>query len=136
MARPQVSLIMINFYGYLAGEKGNAARSLIKTLIKAGLFVNVTATPGEDKYRNLIILASIKENHDYSTTRISEPGLPELVNVEKNFIDLTKLDFSNSIVFSDNNPNLEKMYLEAALEWRKHVTEGNEKLYESGISQW
>lgn len=129
-------LIMINFYGYLEGEKGNAARSLIKTLRKAGLFVNVTATPGEDKYRNLIILAAIKENHDYSTTRISEPGLPELVNVENNFINLTKLDFSNSIIFSDNNPNLEKMYLEAALEWRKHVTEANVKLYESGISQW
>ena len=35
--------------------------------------------------------------------------------------------------FSDNNPNLEKMYLEAALEWRNHVTIGNEKLYKSRV---
>lgn len=129
-------LIMLNFYGYLNDEKGVAARSLIKTLQFCGFTVNVTATPGQEKYRNLIILASMNESHDFKSTSIVEPGLPALKNVSANFIDLKSINFDDAIVFTDNNPNLEHLYLEAALEWRKNVTEGNSKIYELKLLEW
>ena len=45
-------MIMINFYGFIEGEKGRAARAVLKTLEASGLKVEILATPGEPKNRN------------------------------------------------------------------------------------
>ena len=53
--------IMINFYGFLTGDNGQAARSIIKTVKECNLYTYVLPTPGEEHERNLIIIGSKSE---------------------------------------------------------------------------
>ncbi len=113
-------MIMINFYGYVSGNKGKASRSLYKTLTEAGFSTKIFATPGEEQNRNLILLASLDEKR-YNNLRYREKELPVLTDIEPYFIDPATLNMSDAVLLTDNKPELEKMYLEAAVEWRKTV---------------
>jgi hypothetical protein len=54
-------MVMMNFYGYISGEKGRASRCIFKTFEAAGFHVEILATPGGEANRNLIFLASLEE---------------------------------------------------------------------------
>jgi len=51
-------MIMSNFYGFINGDYGYAARSVYKTFKSANMHTHLLATPGEENSRNLIFLAS------------------------------------------------------------------------------
>lgn len=111
-------LIMMNFYGYLSGDIGKASRCVYKTFKSAGFHCELFVTPGSEGGRNLIFLASHKPL-DFTKTSYSEPGLPALGNITKNFVNKNLIDFSDAEVLTDKIPRLDKIYLEAAVEWRK-----------------
>lgn len=111
-------LVMMNFYGYLSGEIGRASRCVHNTFEAAGFHVELFATPGAEGSRNIIFLASHKPL-DFTKTNYSEPGLPALKDISKRFVRKELIDFSDAEVLTDEVPKLEKIYLPAAVEWRK-----------------
>lgn len=115
-------MIMINFYGFINGRKGLAARSVLKTLEHSGLKVDVLATPGEPEKRNLIFLAS-DEYKDFTLADYSEPNFEKIDQLYDYFLDMNFLDMESAKVLSDRKPQLAKLYTEASKEWKKGYNE-------------
>jgi hypothetical protein len=115
-------MILINFYGYTSGSIGRPSRCVYATLVAAGFDTQLLVTPGEESRRSLILLAS-PEPKDFSTASYVEPGLPEVTDVSRLLLDPAKLDLSDAVVLSDSRPALEMYYIEAAVAWRRGVTQ-------------
>ena len=111
-------MVMMNFYGYISGEKGRASRCILNTFCEAGFFTDVLATPGEESSRNLIFLAQ-PDLKDFSKAKYAEPGLPPIEKLTDHFLDLKSINFQSEPVLTDEVPMLEKIYLPAALDWRR-----------------
>ncbi len=111
-------MIMANFYGYLEGESGIAARSVYKTFQESGFNTEILATPGREESRNLIFLASEVEK-DFSNTNYQEPGFKKISNLYEHLIDTQKLQLDDIQVLTDERPRLSKLYAKAASGWKK-----------------
>ncbi|MBD3636793.1 MAG: fused MFS/spermidine synthase [Crocinitomicaceae bacterium] len=111
-------MLMINFYGFMSGKEGRAARSIVKTLESANLQVEILPTPGNEGDRNLIFLAA-PELPDFSKAHYHLDDLPDIENLPSKFIYKSTIDFSDAEILTDDRPLIEKLYLPAALHWRK-----------------
>lgn len=111
-------MIMSNFYGFIEGRKGKAARSVYKTFLQSGLEVELLATPGEENSRNLIFLASRKEQ-DFTSTRFEASMFPPIENLYNFFLQPSAIDTANAFVLSDYQPRLTKLYAPAARSWKE-----------------
>ena len=112
-------MIMSNFYGFIEGRKGKAARSVYKTFLQSGLEVELLATPGEENSRNLIFLASRKEQ-DFTSTRFEASMFPPIENLYNFFLQPSAIDTANAFVLSDYQPRLTKLCLNVLwCEWRR-----------------
>lgn len=113
-------MILMNFYGFLNGEKGRAARSVIKTFESCGFQITLLPTPEEEAERNLIICASIN-TPDWSGINYSEPARLTITkeNIQKFIYPKSSLDMSDAQILKDDKPQLEKMYRDAATAWRR-----------------
>lgn len=112
--------IMINFYGFLTGDNGKAARSIIKTVKECGFQTYVLPTPGEESERNLIIIGAISEL-DFNQIDEKTLGI-EGFNIAEKILDYNKLVIEDAVVLVDSKPELEKLYLNLSLNWRNHIT--------------
>jgi len=54
------AVVLINTHGYLTGEKGLGTQCMIATLKKAGFDIKICTFSEVEKYRNLLIVASLK----------------------------------------------------------------------------
>lgn len=126
-------VILINFYGYITGEKGRAARSVYKTLKASGLNCKILPTPGKEEHRNLIFIAGKKlPNLNENSYKLDD--LPRLELLEEQLIDVEKLNTNDALVLVDEKPILEKMYVNAALDWRRVSIEYNlKRLQKEGV---
>ena len=109
-------ILIINFYGFIKGSKGKAARSIYKTLLAEQYNINLIATKGEEAHRNLLFISGkdkLISTHEVSGKRLY----------------LRELNLDDAIVLNDNQPILEHIYLEAALSWRKDYNEVNAKYF-------
>ncbi|MEN8185977.1 MAG: fused MFS/spermidine synthase [Bacteroidota bacterium] len=109
-------ILTINFYGFINGSMGKAARSIYKTLLEQNFNVRLLATPGEENTRNLIFICkkdSFKNN----------------IKIEDVWIRSSEIDLDDAVVLIDDKPILEHIYLEAALMWRKGYNEINTKYF-------
>ena len=104
-------LLIINFYGYITGDKGKGARSIYKTLAHCGYDTHLIATPGEESYRNLLF--------------INSPTPLPAATANSACIQKSSLALTDAYLLSDDRLLLEHIYLEAALEWRKNYNEFN-----------
>ena len=111
-------MIMANFYGFVDGEAGLAARSVYKTLSHAGLITEILATPGKDENRNLIFLASSIEQ-DFDKINYEEPNFERIDDLYKYFLTTSIIDTIQAEVLTDEQPKLSKMYAKAAMSWKK-----------------
>ncbi len=111
-------MIMINFYGFIEGEAGQAARSVYKTLVHSGFNVEVLATPGSEQSRNLIFLASLVEK-DFSTAEYQEPNFEKIDDLYEFFLSKRLIDTSDAKILTDHKPQLAKLYNPAAKAWKK-----------------
>ncbi|MCF6223824.1 MAG: fused MFS/spermidine synthase [Flavobacteriaceae bacterium] len=109
-------ILTINFYGFISGSKGKAARSIYKTLKDQGFYVKLIVTPGPETSRNLIFIC--KKNTFQKD--ISEEGIS---------IDASSMDLNDAVVLTDDKPILEHIYLEAAIMWRRGYNEWNTKYF-------
>ncbi|MDX1653156.1 MAG: fused MFS/spermidine synthase [Brumimicrobium sp.] len=121
-------MIMLNFFGFLTEEEGLAARSIYTTLKASGFQVELLPTPGQESHRNLLFLATFEEK-DFTNTYFEEPGMPVITNLSEKFIDKDRIDFSDGVILRDQQPILEKMYLSAALKWRRVSIDYNTKKF-------
>lgn len=119
-------VVMMNFYGFISGEKGLASRCIFKTFLAAGYQVEILATPGTEEGRNLIFLAH-DQPIDFDQVAYSENELPELTDIRQYFLDSDQISLEDAIVLTDEIPALEKIYLPAALNWRKSSIDYNLK---------
>ena len=104
------------FYGFIKDSKGKGARSIYKTLQNENFNVELMATPGEEQYRKLLYICS----QDTLTTNN---------NVIDVVIKEDEINFERCCYLTDDKPELEHMYLEAALSWRKNYNEVNAKSF-------
>lgn len=114
-------LWMINYFGYTHGSKGKSARSILKTLYRAGYSVEILSPPSEDEgSRNLIFLVSHKPK-DYSKTNYEEEGLPKIMDIRKHFLNLKEIDTADAEILTDAKPRFDFLYIEPSLDWRKRT---------------
>jgi len=111
-------MVMMNFYGYVTSDRGRASRCILKTFEEAGYQVDLLATPGNEANRNLIFLAA-PEKKDFSGINYSEPNSRKIEDITKYFVYKSTLNMNDAIVLTDDCPALEKIYLPAALDWRR-----------------
>ncbi len=109
-------ILTINFYGFITGSKGKAARSIYKTLIDQNFNIRLVATPGAEESRNLIFICS-KEQFE------------EKIKTENKLINPSDIDIHDAVVLTDDKPILELIYLEAAIMWRRGYNEVNTKYF-------
>lgn len=107
-------LFIINFYGYITGNKGKAARSLYKTLQDCGFSIQLLPTEGDENARNLIFICSESELNPV---------------VETPYIPSSSININDVQTLMDDNPSLEHLYVKAALDWRKNYNEINAKQF-------
>lgn len=109
-------VLAINFTARLDKPEGRVARALIRTLREAGFHVKALRMPHTD---NLLLLAA-ESDRDYSGVDYSEAGSPmRLQNLERYFVDLDRVDFSDAPILDDNHALFETLYADMALYWRK-----------------
>ena len=94
-------MVLINTHGYLTGTKGLGTQCMIATLKKAGFDIKICTFSEVEKYRNLLIVATLKP-------------LDISLNNELYPIMLTDLETVNS----DNKPILEALNASANQEFR------------------
>ena len=115
-------MIMANFYGFIEGPSGKAARSVYKTLLASDLEVEIMATPGMESSRNLIFLAT-REEQDFTGTRFEGGLFPPIENIYDFFLSPSTIDTTDAFVLTDHQPRLSKLYAPAARSWKKSYNE-------------
>jgi predicted membrane-bound spermidine synthase len=93
--------LIINWHGYIEGERGMGTAILLNTLKKSGFNYKVAATSDKEDYRNLVFFASLLE---FSVKQFEVKPLIE----------------STDLVNSDVRPVLEKYNALANQSWRKN----------------
>jgi len=93
----------------------------VKTIQAAGMNVKLWPTPGKPQNRNILILAS-DGNVDFSKADYQEKGAaPHFKNINRYLLDPSNFDLSNAVVFTDSQPQLSKVYIEVAINWRSTI---------------
>lgn len=109
-------VLVVNFYGFISGNKGKAARSIYKTLLAEKFNVRLLATEGAEQNRNLLFICSNEQLE-------AKNDIVHLLLSEKD------INFNDAVILTDDKPILEHIYLEAALSWRKDYNEINAKYF-------
>lgn len=101
LLNPEGSLL-INFYGYLEGDLGLAARSVIKTIIRAGFKPEAFFTSGSADFRNMIIKIS-QSSYQNGLQNYLPEGIPDL---------------SDAFILEDQLPR-SNIFLRPGIRWRQ-----------------
>ncbi len=125
-------LIIVNFNGFWEGKTGQAARSIYKTLLAAGLETRILPTPGAEAERNILFAAS-RKTPDFRTVRSPLLLHGKQVDIETLFQDPRKVDLNDAVVLTDDKPILELLNIRAGNAWRKAYTEMTKTFYKEGI---
>ena len=118
----QGGMIMTNFYGFIEGAAGKAARFVYKTFLESGFNTKILVTPGSEDSRNIIFLAS-EEEKDFTNTQYEAPNFEKIDNLYEHFYDGKFIDLSDVEVLTDDRPQLSKLYATAAMRWKKSYNE-------------
>jgi predicted membrane-bound spermidine synthase len=120
-------LVLINFTGFLSGDKGLASRSIVRTLVEAGFDVRFLPTPGSEETRNLLIVAS-PSSLDFSSL---SPARQNVCCKEVSGVPIPlplmrpqQIQLSDAPILRDNRPIMELINLPANESWRKAVIKG------------
>jgi spermidine synthase len=124
-------MIMANFYGFLQGKNGKAARSVYKTIKAAGLVTELLATPGTEGSRNLIFLGALEEK-DFSKTRYTVPTLPTIEDLYMHFVDARLITQEEAYLLTDQQPRLSKLYARAAMSWKESYNDYYRRHFQKG----
>lgn len=116
---------LIEFYGFLEGEDGQAARSVFYTLQAAG-FVPEAIMTGEEPglNSNFIFIATESgfdfDDLDYSQKKYTDKSITDL---RLQLMDPEKFYDSEPVILADNLPALDHMLMRPARTWRESMNE-------------
>ncbi len=123
-------LFLANFYGFTSGERGYAARSVLKTMQRKDWNAGLIATPGKEENRNLLFVAT-ERPLDFSEAKYSEPGFDREVNINRMLLNTSRLNLKDAEILHDDMPKLAKLYAEPAKSWKRAYNSFyTENLYE------
>jgi spermidine synthase len=125
-------LIVVNFNGFLEGKAGQAARSLYKTLIAAGLETSILPTPGAEENRTILFIASRKKQ-DFHALRAALTTDGQTGDIEPLFYDAQNLSLNDAVVLTDDKPILDLLNIRAGNAMRKDYMETTKRFYEEGV---
>ena len=111
-------IIIVNFNGFLSAEIGKPGRSVYTTLQAAGLETRILPTPGAEQDRNTLFIAT-SEKQEFHQGRYPLLRLGKPVDLDSLFLDPKTLNLKNSVVFTDDKPDLDRMNMAANSIWRK-----------------
>ncbi len=117
-------LIMINFQGYLVGNKGLAGRSIFKTLENFGFQLNYFSSQKGDEDGDILFIASL-EKQDFRNKEINDGRLNlccQILGLQLEYSDLitdSAIDLNDAIILTDDKPIFEKLNISWTEEWRK-----------------
>jgi len=99
-------IIVVNGNGFFESHAGKGMRSICKTLLDGGFYVNVLPSNNNknELTRNLLFFASQNKNE--------LPG-------NKDYLDLASVDMNDAVVLQDEFPVLEILNMEASKAWRQ-----------------
>lgn len=125
-------IVLINFTGFLTGEPGRSARSVLRTLQHAGFHTKLIATPGKEEDRNLVFAASLVPV-DYSQLKVERQNAcctqEAKVPIPPPFLDEKMIDVQDAEIFTDDRPTMEIAHLAAGEIWRRGTMETFAKLF-------
>lgn len=125
-------LIIVNFNGFWEGKTGQAARSIYKTLLAAGLETRILPTGGAEADRNILFVVS-RKTPDFHSVRSPLLLHGKRVDIETLFYDPRKMDLNDAVVLTDDKPILELLNIRAGNAWRKAYTEMTKTFYKEGV---
>jgi spermidine synthase len=127
-------LIVVNFNGFVNGEKGDAGRAVIKTIQAAGYNINIFPTVGSEEERNNLYVASLT-NKTFKETRIKLNLFNQEALIDTMQLSLESIPFTpEDKPLTDDFPVLELLNLEASKAWRKEYNDNyTQKYSEKGV---
>ncbi|MEO6305436.1 MAG: fused MFS/spermidine synthase [Bacteroidia bacterium] len=105
------ALLIINWHGYMKGEKGVGSSILNNTLVRSGYHVKICSVSNDENYRNLLFVCSLKE--------LSKLPFEVVMALEK-----------TDLVNTDDKPLFEKYNALANKAWRSNYLQ-----YYQNVSQ-
>jgi spermidine synthase len=132
-------LVIINFPGFLTGDAGLAARSVVRTLMYSGFHTKLIATPGKEEERNLVFVASplpldysrlSPERQNSCCTEMMKVPIPLPLR------DGTTVGLGDALIFTDEKPTLEIVQLKASEIWRKGSLAELSKEFQGSAFYW
>ncbi|MBK8441929.1 MAG: fused MFS/spermidine synthase [Sphingobacteriales bacterium] len=111
-------MFIANFYGYLRGNTGKAARSVFRTIETAGFIPKLLATPGAEENRNLLFMGLTKEK-DFTQLNYQEPGAESIRDLTPFFVNTDHIRQEDAIILTDASPKLSLLYAKAAMAWKQ-----------------
>jgi len=121
-------MIVVNFFGFLNGDIGEAGRSIYKTLCAAGLHARILPTPGPEEERNLLFIAG-NENEDFSKLRTPLYLYGKLVDVDTMFVEHKTPGLNDAVILTDDKPILDLVVLSATDNFRGYYDRSDVKLF-------
>jgi len=99
-------MIIVNFFGFLDGDYGTAARAIYKTLSAAGLYTRILPTTGLDEDRNLLFVASAQPQ-DFKMLRTPLYLYGKPVDIDTLFVERKTKGLTDATVLTDDKPILD-----------------------------
>lgn len=123
------ALLLINNQGYLHGPHGKGARSIFKTLIRAGFFVRYYFEGDKKNDGDLHFIASFREKdfHNIQEERMN-PCCVQHAHTYKDLITEMPVDTTDAYVFTDDKPQLEILNSYVNEQWRTWTLDSDLKL--------
>ena len=118
-------LLLLNFSGFITGEEGLAARSVLKTLVHVGFDVQLLPTPREESMRNLLFFAS-KQKQDFAAAIKPERVDACCVKLFHTPIPLplhpsSDINADDAFILTDDKPLIDLLHLKSGEVWRKNI---------------
>ena len=120
-------LVVINFHGYLHGQNGYGARSVLKTLSEVGFETIVCATDREDGIKRSLLFFSAavlpKDLIEVIVPKTTNIGETDSTILKDFNIPINTIDLAQAEILTDEFQNLNIILLDIELEWRRFTRE-------------
>jgi len=111
-------MVLVNYYGFHSGPLGEGAAWMYNTFLKAGFKTRVLMSNRKSEIMNNLIFLGSDEEIDFSRAHYTEPGMPEIKNLEDCFLETSGMQLADAGILTDDKPILEYLAIEPSIAWR------------------
>ena len=125
-------VVVVNFFGYLTGDKGKAGRAIYNTMVAAGLTTRILPTIGAENERNSLFVGC-NGTQEFSVLRSPLSLYGKIVDMDTLFLDTHKFDFSKEAVFVDDKPSLDLISTNGVIDFRQSYSVMTKDMMKGGV---